>query len=142
LVLGLLEETFQTEKGLAGLDVHQVRRFVSWTRWVTLAMLAHAFLAVVRADEHAVRTSSKGFQTAAKKVCTTARRSLLGAEPGPYQSGGVLTRVRSGGHGADQFLVRPHGPPPHRRDHHLLARPEEGHQTCHSAMKHRKKSTS
>ncbi|MFD3718367.1 IS701 family transposase, partial [Streptomyces sp. NPDC058674] len=26
--------------------------FVSWTRWVTLAMLAHAFLAVVRADEH------------------------------------------------------------------------------------------
>ncbi|WP_406110591.1 IS701 family transposase [Streptomyces sp. NBC_01003] len=50
-----VEETFQTEKGLAGLDEHQVRRFVSWTRWVTLAMLAHAFLAAVRADEHARR---------------------------------------------------------------------------------------
>ncbi|MGK5497574.1 IS701 family transposase [Streptomyces sp. URMC 125] len=48
-----VEETFQTEKGLAGLDEHQVRRYPSWTRWVTLAMLAHAFLAVVRADEHA-----------------------------------------------------------------------------------------
>lgn len=48
-----VEETFQSAKGLAGLDEHQVRRFVSWTRWVTLAMLAHAFLAVVRADEHA-----------------------------------------------------------------------------------------
>ncbi|MBT2444570.1 IS701 family transposase [Streptomyces sp. ISL-36] len=48
-----VEETFQTEKGLAGLDEHQVRRYSSWTRWVTLAMLAHAFLAVVRADEHA-----------------------------------------------------------------------------------------
>ncbi|GGN30549.1 IS701 family transposase [Streptomyces fuscichromogenes] len=48
-----VEETFQAEKGLAGLDEHQVRRFVSWTRWVTLAMLAHAFLAAVRADEHA-----------------------------------------------------------------------------------------
>ncbi|MGW6206285.1 IS701 family transposase [Streptomyces sp. NPDC055089] len=48
-----VEETFQTEKGLAGLDEHQVRRYRSWTRWVTLAMLAHAFLAVVRADEHA-----------------------------------------------------------------------------------------
>ncbi|MFE7767672.1 IS701 family transposase [Streptomyces sp. NPDC057438] len=47
-----VEETFQAGKGLAGLDEHQVRRFVSWTRWVTLAMLAHAFLAVVRADEH------------------------------------------------------------------------------------------
>ena len=48
-----LTETLQAEKGLAGLDEHQVRRYRSWTRWVTLAMLAHAFLAVVRADEHA-----------------------------------------------------------------------------------------
>jgi hypothetical protein len=46
-----VEETFQTEKGLAGLDEHQVRRYPSWARWVTLAMLAHAFLAV----EHAHR---------------------------------------------------------------------------------------
>ncbi|MFD6918443.1 IS701 family transposase [Streptomyces virginiae] len=50
-----VEETFQSEKGLAGLDEHQVRRYPSWIRWVTLAMLAHAFLAVVRADEHAHR---------------------------------------------------------------------------------------
>ncbi|MGW5235977.1 IS701 family transposase [Streptomyces nodosus] len=48
-----VEETFQSGKGLAGLDEHQVRRYTSWSRWVTLAMLAHAFLAVVRADEHA-----------------------------------------------------------------------------------------
>ncbi|MFE5192057.1 IS701 family transposase [Streptomyces sp. NPDC056628] len=48
-----VEETFQAGKGLAGLDEHQLRRFTSWSRWVTLAMLAHAFLAVVRADEHA-----------------------------------------------------------------------------------------
>lgn len=43
-----VEETFQSGKGLAGLDEHQVRRYPSWARWVTLAMLAHAFLA----DEH------------------------------------------------------------------------------------------
>ncbi|MEU8034088.1 IS701 family transposase, partial [Streptomyces sp. NPDC049099] len=48
-----VEETFQARKGRAGLDEHQVRRYPSWSRWVTLAMLAHAFLAVVRADEHA-----------------------------------------------------------------------------------------
>jgi hypothetical protein len=41
-----IEETFQTGKGLAGLDEHRVRRYPSWARWVTLAMLAHAFLAV------------------------------------------------------------------------------------------------
>ncbi|SFF43508.1 hypothetical protein SAMN02787118_106422 [Streptomyces mirabilis] len=28
-----VEETFQAEKGLAGLDEHQVRRYRSWTRW-------------------------------------------------------------------------------------------------------------
>jgi SRSO17 transposase len=44
-----VEETFQSGKGLAGLDEHQVRRYASWSRWVILAMLAHAFLA----DEHA-----------------------------------------------------------------------------------------
>jgi len=55
-----VEETFQTEKGLAGLDEHQVRRYPSWTRWVTLAMLAHAFLAVVRADEHARNPAPDG----------------------------------------------------------------------------------
>ncbi|CAM5390026.1 hypothetical protein SHIRM173S_06360 [Streptomyces hirsutus] len=32
-----VEETFQSGKGLAGLDEHQVRRFTSWSRWVTLA---------------------------------------------------------------------------------------------------------
>ncbi|MFF1570589.1 IS701 family transposase [Streptomyces sp. NPDC058293] len=50
-----VEESFQSGKGLAALDEHQVRRYASWSRWVTLAMLAHAFLAVVRADEHARR---------------------------------------------------------------------------------------
>ena len=44
-----VEECFQTGKGLAGLDEHQVRRWTSWHRWVTLAMLAHAFLAVIAA---------------------------------------------------------------------------------------------
>jgi SRSO17 transposase len=45
-----IEERFQTAKGLVGLDQHQVRRWRSWYRWVTLAMLAHAFLAVTRAQ--------------------------------------------------------------------------------------------
>ena len=41
-----IEERFQTAKGLVGLDQHQVRRWRSWYRWTTLAMLAHAFLVV------------------------------------------------------------------------------------------------
>ncbi|HEX4018791.1 MAG TPA: IS701 family transposase [Frankiaceae bacterium] len=46
-----VEESFQSAKGLVGLDQHQVRRWTSWQRWSTLAMLAHAFLAVATAIE-------------------------------------------------------------------------------------------
>jgi SRSO17 transposase len=47
-----IEEAFQTGKGLAGLDQHQVRCWRSWYRWVTLAMLAYAFLVVAAVTEH------------------------------------------------------------------------------------------
>ncbi len=46
-----IEESFQTSKGLTGLDQHQVRRWTSWHRWTTLVMLAHAFLAITTATE-------------------------------------------------------------------------------------------
>src|SRR4030095_6749315 len=35
-----VEEAFQAGKQLCGLDQHQVRRWRSWYRWATLAMLA------------------------------------------------------------------------------------------------------
>lgn len=44
-----IEETFQTAKGQVGLDQYQVRRYDSWYRHITLAMLAHAFLTVTTA---------------------------------------------------------------------------------------------
>jgi SRSO17 transposase len=46
-----IEENFQAGKGLTGLDEHQVRRWTSWYRWVTLAMLAAAVLATAAATE-------------------------------------------------------------------------------------------
>jgi SRSO17 transposase len=46
-----IEEVFQTSKELTGLDQHQVRRWTSWHRWATLAMLAHAFLTVAAATD-------------------------------------------------------------------------------------------
>ncbi|MEV0968433.1 hypothetical protein AB0I59_07350 [Microtetraspora glauca] len=48
-----IEESFQTGKGLTGLDEHHVRRWRSWYRWTTLAMPAHAFLAAAAACERA-----------------------------------------------------------------------------------------
>jgi SRSO17 transposase len=46
------EENFQAGKGLTGLDEHQVRRWDSWYRWTTLALLALAFLTIAAATEH------------------------------------------------------------------------------------------
>ncbi len=53
-----VEESFQTGKELAGLDEHQVRRWTSWHRWVTLAMLAHAFLVVATAAQRRADTTA------------------------------------------------------------------------------------
>ena len=43
-----IEENFQAGKGLTGLDEHQVRRWNSWYRWVTLAMLGAGVLEASR----------------------------------------------------------------------------------------------
>jgi hypothetical protein len=55
-----IEESFQAAEGLVGLDQHQVRRWRSWHRWTTLAILAHAFLAVSTAIEREVQLSPTG----------------------------------------------------------------------------------
>jgi SRSO17 transposase len=44
-----IEECFQTAKTEVGLDHYQVRRYDAWYRHITLAMLAHAYLAVTAA---------------------------------------------------------------------------------------------
>ena len=43
-----IEECFEEAKGQVGLDQYEVRRWDGWYRHITLAMLAHAYLAVVR----------------------------------------------------------------------------------------------
>jgi SRSO17 transposase len=45
-----IEECFQSAKNEAGLDHYQVRRYDAWYRHVTLAVLAHAYLAVTAAN--------------------------------------------------------------------------------------------
>ena len=43
-----IESCFEAAKGEVGLDQYEVRSWTGWHRHVTLAMLAHAYLAVVR----------------------------------------------------------------------------------------------
>jgi SRSO17 transposase len=45
-----IEEGFQRAKGEVGLDHYEVRRWPGWYRHITLALLAHAFLVITRAQ--------------------------------------------------------------------------------------------
>lgn len=45
-----IEESFESAKGEVGLDQYEVRRWPGWYRHMTLALLAHAFLTVTRAQ--------------------------------------------------------------------------------------------
>jgi SRSO17 transposase len=53
-----VEETIETSKGEVGLDQYEVRHWTPWYRYITLAVLAHAYLCVVRAS-----AAAKGGQT-------------------------------------------------------------------------------
>lgn len=75
-----IEESFQAGKGLAGLDQHQVRRWTSWHRWTILAMLAHAFLAVLAATEHDHSPTPSGL---IPLTCNEIRRLFTGLLPRP-----------------------------------------------------------
>ena len=43
-----VERCFETAKGAVGLDQYEVRSWRGWHRHITWAMLAHAYLAVLR----------------------------------------------------------------------------------------------
>lgn len=45
-----IEDAFEAAKGEVGLDQYEVRRWTGWYRHITLALLAHAYLTMVRAQ--------------------------------------------------------------------------------------------
>lgn len=50
-----IEECFEDAKGLVGLDQYEVRKWQAWYRHITLALLAHAYLAVTRSSANAAK---------------------------------------------------------------------------------------
>ena len=55
-----IEECFEEAKGQVGLDQYEVRKWEGWHRHITLAMLAHAYLAVIRQQANACFYGKKG----------------------------------------------------------------------------------
>ena len=55
-----IEEGFAQAKGELGLDHYEVRRWEAWHRFVTLCLLAHAYLAVLRLHARAPDAATAG----------------------------------------------------------------------------------
>jgi SRSO17 transposase len=49
-----IEEAFAQAKGEVGLDQYEVRRWTAWYRHITLCLVAHAYLVVVRAQARTI----------------------------------------------------------------------------------------
>ncbi len=47
-----IEDCFEAAKGGVGLDEYEVRKWDAWHRHITLCLLAHAYLAVLRSAAH------------------------------------------------------------------------------------------
>jgi len=54
-----IEECFAQAKGEVGMDHYEVRTWEAWHRFITLALVAHALLVVIRARALAVEAGSK-----------------------------------------------------------------------------------
>lgn len=55
-----IESCFEAAKGEFGLDQYEVRRWDAWHRFVTLSLLAHAFVSVMRSTEAQKASDQKG----------------------------------------------------------------------------------
>ncbi len=60
-----IESCFEMAKAEFGLDQYEVRRWEAWHRFITLVLLAHAFVSAMRAREAQNDRAQKGAQKAA-----------------------------------------------------------------------------
>src|SRR5215217_6905201 len=54
-----IEDSFEAAKGEFGMDEYEVRKWIAWHRHITLCLLAHAFVGVLRSEEVRKRGTSE-----------------------------------------------------------------------------------
>jgi SRSO17 transposase len=67
-----IEESFETAKGEVGLDQYEVRSWQGWYRHSTLALLAHAYLTVLRAQASAGPEAGGKSAASGRTACNPA----------------------------------------------------------------------
>src|SRR3954454_11899294 len=80
-----IEASFEAAKGEVGLDQYEVRSWTGWHRHITLAMLAHAYLAAIRrtagGEKRRTRSQSRSLAPHRAGSATPALASGLGPAP-------------------------------------------------------------
>ena len=90
-----VESCFETAKGEVGLDQYEVRSWTGWHRHITLAMLAHAYLAVLRKAAGGEKTGARS-QHRSRLAAGSAALHRAGAAPAAVASGlGTSARPRT-----------------------------------------------
>lgn len=90
-----VESCFETAKGEVGLDQYEVRSWTGWHRHITLAMLAHAYLAVLRKAAGGEKTGAGG-QHRSRLTAGSAASHRAGAASAAVASGlGTSARPRT-----------------------------------------------
>src|ERR1035441_10068204 len=69
-----IEQAFETAKGECGLDHYEVRHWQGWYRHITLSMLAHAVLSVLRA--HGEKNSRRASAAKRTRTAPPAHRNV------------------------------------------------------------------
>ena len=75
----LIEQSFETAKGVCGLDHYEVRHWQGWYRHITLSMLANAVLSALRARGEKLPT----------RKCGSAYPNCVICSPRCYGAGGT-----------------------------------------------------
>lgn len=75
-----IEECLESAKGEVGLDQYEVRKWEGWYRFITLALLAHAYLTVLRAKAMLTSAGEKGGGHSVRRIGDRARRGTAAAD--------------------------------------------------------------
>jgi hypothetical protein len=94
----LVKERFQTTRSQTGLVHYQVRRYDAWQRYLTLAMLAHAYLSDAHYDEALL--ARMRIRESATSFPRPSRRGRQLVAHTPDQSLGVRSRPSVSRHAA------------------------------------------
>ena len=117
-----VEQCFEEAKGEAGLDHYEVRQWPSWQRHITLAMLAHGFLAWQRREVGGKRGHPGRPGTDRRAGGTERTRTVPPARPHPAAPAAVaglppglvaLAASPPGDRQTQSLSARPHRPPGH-----------------------------